>query len=307
MAYTKPKQLKARLPGVNVIMVTPFDENEKVDIGKVRELTNYLIDNGIKEGSGVLIANGSMGECFAMNLEERKRVSKAIIEEAHRRVPVVVACNETGLRTVIDLCQNAQDAGADGVMVMPPYYLPPIEEEILEFYEGLSQNIDIGIVIYNAPMVTVDISLNVLQKLADMEKMVGLKDVTYDCIKFQLTAQQLKGRLAPLNGVGEILEPFGTIAGTEGFFSLAGNFAPELSLDLWSACKNGDYEKAVVLSRKFTPFFLFQRDSNKLIQATKKIMQDMGLPGGYVRSPLAPLTEEEKHQVEKIKDQMVLE
>lgn len=306
MAHTKPNELRSRLVGVNVIMVTPFDENEEIDIKKVRELTNYLIDNGIKEGSGVIIATGSMGECFAMNPEERKGVFRAIIEEARGRVPVVVACNETSTRTVIDLCQSAQDADADGVMVMPPYYLPPTDEEILGFYDRLSQNIDIGIVIYNAPAVSVDIPLKTLQELADMEKMVGLKDVTNDCTKFMLTVRKLGKKLALLNGVGEILEPSRTAAGTIGFFTYAGNFAPELTLDLWRTCRNGDYEKAKILSNKFTPLFEFQIEFRKPIQATKNIMRDMGLMGGYSRSPLTPLTEEEEYQVGKIMAEMGL-
>lgn len=306
MAHVKPNELRSRLIGVNVIVVTPFDENEEIDIRKVRELTNYLIDNGIKEGSGVLIATGSMGECFTMNPEERKGVAKAIIEEARGRVPVVVACNETSTKTVIELCQSAQDAGADGVMVMPPYYLPPTDEEILEFYRRLSQNVDLGIVIYNAPAVSLDMPLKTLQNLADLDKMVGLKDVTNDCMKFMLTVQKLKGKLALLNGVGEILEPSRTVAGTVGFFTYAGNFAPELTLDLWKACKNGDYEKAKMLSNRFTPLFEFQIEFKKPIQVTKKIMRNMGLPGGYPRSPLMPLTEEEEYQVEEIMAEMGL-
>ena len=306
MTYTKPNELRARLLGVNVIMVTPFHENGEVDLTNVRELTNYLVDNGIREGSGVLIANGSMGECFSMNPEERKTVSRAIVEEADRRVPVVVACNDTNIRTVIDLCQSAQDAGADGVMVMPPYYLPPLEDEILQFYSILSQNIDVGIIVYNAPIVTVDISLHVLQELADMEKMVGLKDVTHDYTKFKSTVQQLKGKLTPLNGVGELWEPLGTFSGTEGFFSLAANFVPDLSLSLWNACKNGDYEQAIRYGSKFISYFMFQSDFGKFIQATKKIMRDLSLPGGYVRTPLVPLTEHEEQQLEKIADEMDL-
>jgi 4-hydroxy-tetrahydrodipicolinate synthase len=300
VAYIKPSQLKERLRGANVIMVTPFDKNGEVDIDRVKELTRYLIENGIEDGTGVLVANGSMGEAFSMSLEERKRVAMAVINEANGRVPVVVGCNETNTRTVIDLAQNAQATGADGVMIMPPYYLPVSNEEILDFYKTISKSIDIGIVLYNNEDVSVDISLEVLKELADLVNVVGLKDCTHDVIKFKLTACALKEKLVPLNGVGELIEPLGTLAGTKGFFTLVGNFVPELVVNLWRACEKGEYWEAELMSRKFIPFIEFQRNVKKPIQACKKIMRDFGLPGGYVRSPLTPLTAEEEEQMGRI-------
>jgi dihydrodipicolinate synthase/N-acetylneuraminate lyase len=83
-----------------------------------------------------------------------------------------------------------------------------------------------------------------------------------------------------------------------------GNFFPELALNLWRACENGEYEKAELISRKFSPFIQFQRTRKKPIQACKKIMRDLSLPGGFVRSPLTPLKEEEEHQVRGIMKEM---
>jgi 4-hydroxy-tetrahydrodipicolinate synthase len=198
-------------------MVTPFDEDGEVDIDRVTELTHYLIEKGIVEGSGVLVALGSMGECFTMNLEERKSLTGVVIKAANGRVPVVVGCNETNTREVTLLAKNAQSEGADGVMIMPPYYLPVSDEEILDFYRRISQNVEIGIVIYNNEDVSVDISLDVLKELADIENVVGLKDCTHDLVKLKLTARELEGSIVSLNGSGELLEPFGTLAGTRGF------------------------------------------------------------------------------------------
>jgi 4-hydroxy-tetrahydrodipicolinate synthase len=304
MSYTKPSRLKERLHGVNVIMVTPFDKNGEVDIDQVKALTRNLIENGIVDGKGVLVANGSFGECFSMSIEERKRVVSAVVDEADTRVPVVVGCNETNTGAVVDLAKYAQSAGADGVMIMPPYYLPVSNEEILNFYKKVSQSIDIGIVLYNNEDVSVDISLEVLKELAELENVVGLKDCTHDIIKFKLTACELKDNLVPLNGVGELIEPLGTLAGTKGFFTLVGNFIPELVVNLWRACEDGEYEKAELISLRFIPFIEFQRSVKKPIQACKKIMRDTGLPGGYVRSPLTPLTEQEANMVERIMHEM---
>ena len=206
MAFTEPRELQKRLTGVQVIMVTPFNEERGISVGMVRELTRYLIDRGIREGTGALVALGSMSECFAVDPDEREEIVRVVVEEAGRRVPVVVGCSATDTRTAIQLCQGAQRAGADGVLVMPPYYFTPSNEEILQFYRSLTESIDIGVVLYNNVQVCVDIELSVLQELADIERIVALKDCTADFTKFKLTARALADKLTVLNGGGPLWE-----------------------------------------------------------------------------------------------------
>ena len=134
MAPTAAGKLQKRLEGVQVILVTPFNEEGNPHIDGIRQLTRCLVDRGIREGTGVLVTLGSMSECFSVDLEERKEIIRAVVEEAGGQVPVVVGCNGTDTRTVIRLCESAQKDGADGVLVMPPYYFVPSNQEILQFY-----------------------------------------------------------------------------------------------------------------------------------------------------------------------------
>lgn len=307
MAHTEPKELQNRLHGVHVIMVTPFDEERRVSIPMVGQLTDFLIEKGIREGTGVLVALGSMSECFSVNSEERESIVAAAVEQAAGRVPVVVGCNATDTGTVIEYCRSAQEQGADGVLVMPPFYFPPSDEEIVEFYHSVTSSIDIGVVLYNNVQVCVDIPLKVLDELADLEKIVGLKDCTPDFFKFKFTVQALSDRLLPLNGGGPLTEPQATLAGTRGYYTLAGNFAPELAVRLWKACADGEYEPAEMLSRRFNLFIRFMREVGKSIQLTKSIMRAGGLPGGYERPPLLPLTEEQANAASEIQREMGLE
>jgi dihydrodipicolinate synthase/N-acetylneuraminate lyase len=306
MAFTVPGDLQKRLRGVQIIMVTPFDKERKVSVGMVKELTRYLIAQGIREGRGVLVTQGSMSECFSVDIEERKKIVRSIVEEAGTQVPVVVGCNATDTRTVIHLCQSAQQAGADGVMVMPPYYFAPSNEEILQFYRSLTESIDIGVVLYNNVQVCIDIELEVLQELAEMEKIIALKDCTADFTKFKICAEALADKVTVLNGGGPLWEPQATLAGAKGFYTLAGNFAPGLALQLWQACDQGDYQRAENLSRQFVLYIRFMREARKSIQLTKMIMRDLGLPGGFERPPLLPLTGEEEGMVLQVKRQMGL-
>jgi len=306
MAGTSPGDLRKRMKGVQIIMVTPFDQQGNVCIDNVRELTHCLIDRGIREGTGSLVALGSMSECFSVDVEERKEIIRAIVEEAEGQVPVVVGCNATDTRSVIHLCQSAQKAGADGVMVMPPYYFVPSNAQILEFYRSLTESVDLGVVLYNNVQVCVDIDFEVLQELACMDKIIALKDCTADFTKFKICAEGLAGELTILNGGGPLWEPQATLAGASGFYTLAGNFAPELTLELWRACAQSDYGEAERLSRRFVLYIRFMREARKAIQLTKRIMRDMGLPGGFERPPLLPLTASEEGMVAKIKQQMDL-
>jgi 4-hydroxy-tetrahydrodipicolinate synthase len=307
MAFTVPGELQKRLTGVQIIMVTPFDEARNVRIDMVRELTRYLVDQGIREGTGALVTQGSMSECFSVDQEERKKIVEAVVEEAGGEVPVVVGCNATDTRTVIRLCESAQRAGADGVLVMPPYYFVPSSEEILQFYKSLTESIDVGVVVYNNVQVCVDIELEVLQGLAAMDKIVALKDCTADFAKFKITARTLADKLTILNGGGPLWEPQATLAGARGFYTLAGNFAPRLALQLWQACAEADYQNAEELSHQFVLYIRFMREAKKSIQLTKKIMRDLGLPGGFERPPLLPLTGLEQGMLSKVKQQMGLE
>ena len=306
MAVTVPRELQEQLKGVQIIMVTPFDEEGKVHIDWIRQLTRYLIDRGIRDGAGVLVTQGSMSECFSVNFEERREIVEAVVDEAGGRVPVVVGCNGTDTRTVIRLCERAQKAGADGVLVMPPYYFAPSNEEILQFYRSLTESIDVGVVLYNNVQVCIDIGLDVLKELASMDKIIALKDCTADFTKFKISAAALADQLTILNGGGPLWEPEATLAGSRGFYTLAGNFAPELALGLWEACAQGDYQKAENLSRQFVLYIRFMREARKSIQLTKTIMRDLGLPGGFERPPLLPLTVAEKGMVQKVKKQMDL-
>jgi 4-hydroxy-tetrahydrodipicolinate synthase len=295
MTGTKPGELQQRLRGVQVIMVTPFNEQRKVRVDWVRELTRTLIDRGIREGSGALVALGSMSECFSVSSTEREEIVRAVAEEAAGRVPVVVGCNATDTRTAIEHCRSARQAGADGVLVMPPYYFPPGDAEILQFYRSLTESIDIGVVLYNNVQVCVDMQPETLEELASLEKVEALKDCTADFTKFKLTARALSGRITVLNGGGPLWEPQATLAGSAGFYTLAGNFAPQAALRLWRACAEGRYAEAEALSRRFELFIRFMREAGKSIQLAKKIMRDLGLPGGFERPPLLALTAEEEH------------
>ena len=133
--------LREKLVGIIVVTTTAFTSSYEIDREGIRRHTRFLIDSGIKEGMGVLLPTGSTGECPSLREDERKEVMKIVIDEARGEVPVVCGCNHTDTRVVIELAKFAQEAGADGVMISPPYYWKPSEDVIIRHYKKIAEEI----------------------------------------------------------------------------------------------------------------------------------------------------------------------
>lgn len=298
------KKLKEKFKGIGALVLTCFDEDLQLNLDGLKKNVRYMINNGINASNGFLIANGSTGECYAMNLQERKQVIKATIEEANNEIPVLAGCNDTNVFSVIELANYSKQVGADAVMIVQPYYLPFNDEQIYSFYKFIDDNIDLPIMLYNNPVVASqsDMSINLIKRLAKLEHVFALKETTPNIQRFFYT-EVLTKELLVFAGLSP-LQPFGAIAGMSGFISFIPSFNPQLQIKLWDAIRKGDYKE----SQKFHSQELSLYDwwwSGNLKQAmgqvvyVKKAMDLIGLEGGYLRPPLLPIKEE---QIEGLKN-----
>lgn len=306
----KPEELKEKLKGVLVVMTTPFKSNFELDEEGLRKHTKFLIENGIENDTGCLIPTGSTGECPMLSVEERKRVLEIVLDEARGKVLVIAGCNHTDTRKVIELCQYAEEAGADGVMVSPPYYWRPSEMIIIKHYESIAKSIGLGILIYNNWFATqVDISVETIIKLAEIKNIIGIKENTPSLAKLYKVVASVGEKISVCNGNGEIHEPSAYIVGVKGFVSGIANFLPQLSVDLYKAEKEGDYAKAKDIYLKLAPLLDLMygpsASAGQYISYIKAAMQMLGLPAGPPRPPLLPLTLEEKQQLKDLLDKLV--
>jgi len=298
------KEWMKKLSGVHVVMVTPFKSDTEIDEEAIRKNTNFLIDHGIKGEDGVLIPGGSIGECHAMSIPERKRLMEIVIEEAQGRVPVVPGCNHTGTNLVIELVKHAQKLGADGVMVIPPYYWEPSDEVILRHYQAISEATDIGIMVYNNQLVVrKDLSLELLDKLTDIPNVAWVKDCTPSFAKLRQTVERIGDRVGVINCLGALHEPYGYEIGCCGFISDEANFAPEMMVALHKAGNSRNMARAKELYQKLRPLvqFIWSRDWPARIYAVKQAMRLRGLPSGEAtRLPVHPYSDEEDKQLNQI-------
>jgi 4-hydroxy-tetrahydrodipicolinate synthase len=270
----------------------------------VRKQTRFLIDSGIKNGSGVLVPTGSTGECPMLTDEERKKVIQLVKEEAKDDVPVVAGCNHTSTQTVIKLVHYAEEVEADGVMISPPYYWMPSEEIVLNHYKNIAKETKLGIMVYNNFFASqMDIPVETMVKLAEIPNIVALKECTPIIPKFIRMMTALGDKISIVNGSGTAHEPACSSVGARGFVSGEANFIPKTSVEIYQAMEQGDYAKALKLCRKIAPlvdFILGGESSADYIGRTKAAMNMIGIPAGPPRSPLLPADKETKNQLRKL-------
>ncbi len=158
--------------GIMPPILTPMHEDGSLDESTMRKFVNFLIEGGVN----AIIVNGTMGEFYALTDEERTQTAKIVIKEAKGRIPVVVGTGHSGTKPAVELSKIAQDLGADAVQVMPPYYIVPTDDGVYEHYREIAQAIKIPMFVYNNPGTTkVDLSAQVIARLAEIDNVIGIK------------------------------------------------------------------------------------------------------------------------------------
>jgi len=316
----KPEELKSFLMkgAVLIVQVTPFTDNDEIDVEGLRENTRFLIEKR-KHGPLVLIPLGSTGEFYALSEKERKKVAEVVVDEANGKVPVIIGASAAGTKLAVEYSKHAEDIGADGVMIVLPYYHVPEEEGMYQHYKRIAEAINIGVLVYNNPDVSkVYIRPHLMKKIAEIPNIVGVKENTPSVVTFYKQVKAAGDKIPILQGRGELWFIPTVILGARGFISGFANFAPELCLDLLKAGLNNDFntakqivenfaridEFASEMSKKYGPSTSFLPDpylnSYMFMSIFKAAMDIVGLHGGHTRLPLLHISDEDKNALEKI-------
>jgi len=298
----EPEELKEKYVGTQCVMVTPFRKDYSFDEDGLRSNTNFLIENGVH----VLQPTGSTGEFYALTMEEQKRAIKIVVDEAGGRVPVVPGTSHSGTAMTIEMSRYAESVGADGVMVVPPYYQMPTLEGIYEHYKAVAESVKIGIVVYNNPGTSkVTIGLELMRKLAEIPNVVAVKETTGNMILALRSLAQLGSRLSFSMGSGEILAPYYYISGAKGHVTAIANFAPRFAVDMYEAAAKKNWDEMIEIHSNLLPYFeleskLTEKNMGTMyISMVKEAMKMLGLPGWPPRKPLLPLHDDEKNELRK--------
>ena len=302
-----------------VVQITPFREDGKLDIEGLKENTRFLVEKGSGKGL-VLVPTGSTGEHYAMLDEERKEVIRTVVDAANGKVPVIAGTGHSGTLPTIEYSKYAQDVGADGVMVVLPYYHVPEEEGLYQHYAKIAEAIDIGILIYNnADVSKIYIKPDLMKRIVDsVPNIIGVKENTPYIATLYEHIKTVGSKVPILQGRGEWWFSATVFLGVRGYISGYANFMPEICLDLLRAGLNEDFPKVKEIMKKIDPYEEFVAKmcrkygpstailpypyvSSYMIYAIIKSTMDMlGLKGGHMRLPLLDLKEEDKKELEKI-------
>ena len=298
---THPEMLKARVRGVLAFPITPFVADGSVDLDAVRANASWLPDAGID----AIVSPSGTGEMFGLSPAECVDVTRATVEAIGGRIPVIASVG-FGPRVAADLAREAEAAGADGILVLPPYYGTPDPIGLVEYYRAVAAATRLGVLPYarDAAVFTAE---GVEQLARDTPNLIGFKDGRGDVRLFQRIREHVVERLGEerlvwLAGAGDdLVAPYFAV-GAEGYTSSLACFWPEASVELLQLARANDRPAlASFHSRVVRPIYdLRQRRRGYEVTVMKAAMELLGHRAGPARPPLGNLRPAERDELADI-------
>lgn len=284
--------------GAGVAIVTPMKENLEVNYDKLDE----MLEEQIAGGTDAIVICGTTGESATMTEEEHAATTRFAIERVNHRIPVIAGTGSNCTRTAIQLSKEAQEDGADGLLLVTPYYNKATQKGLVQHYTAVAKSVDLPIIMYNVPGRTgCNIQPETAAKLAkDVDNIVAIKAATGNLAQETKTMALAEGRLDMYSGEDGLIIPLMSI-GAKGVISVLSNVAPKQTHDICATFAAGDVAKAAQLQFKALELVdaLFC-EVNPI--PVKHALNLMGWDMGPLRSPLCEM---EEANLERLKKAMV--
>ncbi len=280
--------------GSNVALVTPFKDN-KLDAETYIKLINFHLENG----TNGLVPAGTTGESPTLSHKEHEKVIELCINEAKGRIPVIAGTGSNSTDEAVSLTKHAEKAGADGVLIVTPYYNKPTQEGLYQHYKTINDNTNLPIIIYNIPgRCVIDMSVDTMARLFELKNITGVKDATGDLNRLDQTIKKLGPEFIQLTGEDGLAFEFNKRGGV-GIISVTANIAPKLCSDMQKFSKsNSDniIKEAERIDTLLQPVHkaLFIESNPSPVKYAAKLL---GLCDDAVRLPLVKIMDETKLKV----------
>ena len=283
--------------GSIVALITPFNNN-KIDEERYASLIHYHISNGTKG----LVPAGTTGESPTLDHDEHKKVIEIAIKESNGKIPVIAGTGSNSTSEAIELSKHAENAGANALLIVTPYYNKPTQEGLYQHYKTINDNVGIPIIIYNIPpRSVVDMSVDTMAKLYELKNIAGVKDATADLNRVDQQLKKMGPEFIQLSGEDGTAMEFNSRGGV-GCISVTANVAAKLCSEFQDASlKKKDKEsikKTKEINNKLMPLHkaLFIESNPSPVKYAASLLN---LSSEDVRLPLVKLTEKTKKEVEK--------
>jgi len=285
-----------KFEGVYVVLVTPFKEDESLD----EERMKAHIDRVIKEGVDGVIVGGSTGEFASLSEEERKRLIKLVIDHVSGRVPVIAGGMAPSTKETIRWSKFAEDAGADGVMVVSPYYGSQTDEALYQHFKKVAESVDIPIMPYNNTDTSGnDLVPDIIIRLVKEGKVNYLKECV-DTRRMQIIKEACGDKINIFSGVDDLLfQAF--VLGCTGCVSGGANVVPEVVKKLYElVVKENNMEAARKLWYRYVPLATLFEAPKTWLPNIKAACEIVGDPVGPPRRPFLPVCSEGKQRLQSL-------
>ncbi|MDG4829690.1 4-hydroxy-tetrahydrodipicolinate synthase [Solwaraspora sp. WMMD1047] len=272
-------------------MVTPFTPDGSLDLDGAARLATHLVD---RQGNDALVVNGTTGESPTTTDAEKERLVRAVVEAVGDRAKVVAGVGTNDTRHTIELAAAAEKAGADGLLVVTPYYNKPPQAGLERHFRAVADATGLPVLLYDIPhRAGVPIATETLVRLAGHERIVGVKDAKGDLAATSWVLRRTD--LAYYSGEDALTLPMLAIGGV-GLVGTSTHLTGALTAELIAAYDRGDTAAALALHHRLLPLFtgIFRTQGTILVKAA---MTALGLPAGPVRPPLVDATDAEVAQL----------
>ncbi|MEZ5764108.1 MAG: 4-hydroxy-tetrahydrodipicolinate synthase [Xanthobacteraceae bacterium] len=277
---------KMAFRGSYTALVTPFKKDGSLDEAAFRALVNWQI----AEGSHGLVPVGTTGESPTLSHDEHHKVVEWCIEESKGRVPVIAGAGSNSTREAVSLAKHAEKAGANGVLVVTPYYNKPTQQGLYAHFKAVNDAIGIPIIIYNIPPRSViDMSVETMARLFELKNIAGVKDATANLGRVSQQRHAMGPDFIQLSGEDMTALAY-MAAGGHGCISVVANVAPKLCADLMNAVLKGDYATGLEIQDRLTPLHdaVFKEPG---LAGAKHGLKLLGRMGEDIRLPMTPVTD----------------
>ncbi|MGK2944785.1 MAG: 4-hydroxy-tetrahydrodipicolinate synthase [Desulfuromonadales bacterium] len=272
--------------GSMVAIVTPFDSQGKFAEETYRQLIDFQIENG----TDVIVPCGTTGESATLDFDEHEHVIKVCIDQVNKRVPVIAGTGANNTAEAIHLSKNARTNGADGLLLVCPYYNKPSQEGIYQHYKKLAEEVALPQVLYNVPGRTgVNVTAETTIRLAEFANIVAIKEASGDLTQISQILARAGDKIDVISGDDFLTFPM-MCCGAKGVISVSANAIPRQVKNMVEAVQNGDYLAGRKLHLELLEFHTAMFiESNPV--PVKKTLELMGKIEAHVRLPLVNMSD----------------
>jgi 5-dehydro-4-deoxyglucarate dehydratase len=292
-----PEELGGQLHGLFSFPVTPFTERLEIDLGRFREHLRWMIEG---EPEALFVCGGT-GEFFSLDLDEFRNLVKAAVEEAAGRLPVIAGVGY-GTQLAVSFAKAAENAGADGLLVLPPYLIQAEQQGLYNHYSRIAAGTKLGLILYQRDNAIFDPAT--VGRLSELKNIIGFKDGNGNMERLLRIQKETGDRLAIINGMAtaELSAAAFKGLGITNYSSAVFNFVPTLARAFYKALAQGDGPEMDRLLNAFYRPLAELRDRRKgyAVSLIKAGLNAVGKPAGRVRPPLVDCLQEEENRLKEI-------